>query len=297
MQFSKYHALGNDYLVVEGQEARDKLNASHVVQICAPHFGMGADGILVREADLAKNRFRIRILNPDGSEAEKSGNGLRIFARYLWDQKAVGEEAFEVVTSGGLVTCLVSENGRTVSVDMGRITFHSHDIPVIGRPRDVLDESLSVNGRKFNFSAASIGNPHCVIVQDTISPEETRTWGPLIETESCFPNLTNVQFLKILDRRNIQIEIWERGAGYTLASGTSSCAAAAVAHKLNLCDAHVTVHMPGGKLIIELSDDFAVRMTGPVVKVADGRLCEELFKDGQRLANAGFREAETTDRS
>lgn len=279
MDFSKYHALGNDYVVVEAAHVGNALTPEAVARICLRNFGLGADGILIHEIEPEPGVFHVRILNPKGSEAEKSGNGLRIFSRYLWDQGAVGGDPFPVATAGGRVTCQVCDKGRTVTVDMGHVSFHSHDIPVTGLPREVIQENVIVNGRRLKFSAASIGNPHCVIVSNEISEQETRSLGPLLETESLFPNLTNVQFAKVIDRANIQIEIWEREAGYTLASGTSSCAAAAVAHRLGLCDSEVSVHMPGGTIAIEIGEDFAVRMTGPVVKVAEGRLSNEILEE------------------
>jgi diaminopimelate epimerase len=145
-----------------------------------------------------------------------------------------------------------------------------------GPRREVLGEKVSVGGRTFTVSAATIGNPHCVLLLPEISPALARQFGPLLETHASFPKRTNVQFLKVIDRENIQIEIWERGAGYTLASGSSSSAAAAVAHRLGRCEKAVTVHMPGGKIFIEIGDDFSIRMTGPVTKVAEGVIAEEM---------------------
>jgi diaminopimelate epimerase len=279
MKFSKYHALGNDYVVIEAAEAAGRLTPELVRRICVRNFGLGADGILLREADPQPGRFHVRFLNPNGSEAEKSGNGLRIFARYLWDHEAVAEDQeFPVETAGGMVTCKVSHRGRVVTVAMGRVSFHSHDVPVTGPPREVIQEELVVNGARLTFTAANIGNPHCVVFREKASAEEIQRLGPLIETETVFPNLTNVQFVEVLDRENLRIEIWERGTGYTLASGTSSCAAAAVAKRLDLCENMVSVHMPGGKLRIEINDDYSVRMTGPVVKVADGELSREALE-------------------
>lgn len=136
----------------------------------------------------------------------------------------------------------------------------------------------SQEGTSFEFCAATIGNPHCIILSDNISPELARQYGPIIETHPLFPNRTNVQFLKVIDRRNIQIEIWERGAGYTLASGSSSTAAAAVAHKLGLCDSDITVHMPGGNLALSFSKDFIATMTGPVTRVCEGKMDPEMFE-------------------
>jgi diaminopimelate epimerase len=280
VRFSKYHALGNDYLVVEAAEWAAALEPSAVRRVCDRHFGLGSDGILVRQAGATDDQFSVRILNPDGTEAEKSGNGLRIFARYLWDIKLVGAEPFAVATPGGTVRCEVRDRGRLVVVDMGRVRFTSTDIPVAGPAREVVREPLEVRGQTFEFTAATVGNPHCVLVRETVAEEEARTFGPLVETDHRFPRRTNVQFMQVLDRHTVRIEIWERGAGYTLASGSSSCAAAAVACRLGLCDSPVSVHMPGGTLAIEVGADYSVRMTGPVTKVAHGDLCPECLEDG-----------------
>jgi diaminopimelate epimerase len=276
--FSKYHALGNDYLVIEANCGQDLLTPETVRQICHRHFGIGSDGILVRLPPQADELFRLRIWNPDGTEAEKSGNGLRVFARYLWDRQCVGSELFTVATAGGAVTCRVEEHGRSVSVDMGEVSFDSRRIPVQGPPRDVLREMLVLDRRAFEYSAATIGNPHCVLLRDRVSTEEARSLGPLVEMEPRFPNRTNVQFVQVLDRHNIVIEIWERGAGYTLASGSSSCAAAAVVVRLGLCDSPLTVHMSGGSLSIEIDKGYRARMIGPVCKVAEGTLCGEAWQ-------------------
>src|SRR5882724_5311104 len=279
MRFAKYHALGNDYLVIE-ESAETPLDPSVVRRICDRHRGIGSDGILERLAPGGAVAHRVRIWNPDGTEAEKSGNGLRIFARYLWDRDLVDDRPFSVSTAAGPVNCTVEAEGRSVTVEMGRVSFQSADIPVAGPPREVLRETLLVAGQSLEFSAATIGNPHCVILREHVFGEEARTLGPVIESDESFPNRTNVQFLQIIDRANLRIEIWERGAGYTLASGSSSCAAAAVARRLDLCSAEVTVHMPGGALAIEISDAFEVRMTGPVSPIADGELSAEWLNDG-----------------
>ena len=277
MRFAKYHALGNDYLVLEESES-PALTAALVRRICDRHFGFGADGILLRVRAGERDSHRLRIFNPDGSEAEKSGNGLRIFARYLWDRALVGEDPFAVSTLGGEVACTVRGDGRSVTVDMGRASFDSAEIPVAGPRREALRESLVAGGQPLEFSAATIGNPHCVILREHVSADEARALGPLVESDARFPNRTNVQFLQILDRRNLRIEIWERGAGYTLASGSSSCAAAAVARRLGLCDPVVSVHMPGGTLAIEIDASFTLRMTGPVVRIGEGELSAECLE-------------------
>nr|MBP8296399.1 diaminopimelate epimerase [Burkholderiales bacterium] len=271
----RYHAIGNDYIVIPESELSGPLTPAQTRRICHRNYGVGSDGILLHLNDKAGDRFDLRIYNPDGSESEKSGNGLRIFARYLWDRKRVRGEAFEVVTPGGTVTCKVTDDGRSVTVDMGTLTFDSTRIPVAGPAREVLRERFSIGGVDLEYSCASIGNPHCVILRDALSESETRALGPLIEVEPRFPNRTNVQFVQVLDRANIAIQIWERGAGFTLASGSSSSAAAGVAHRLGLCDGEIAVHMPGGTIRIEVGPRFNIRMTGPVTHIADGEIDPE----------------------
>jgi len=247
MKFYKYHALGNDYIVLNPADFPD-WPAPTPVQIrliCHRNFGVGSDGILWGPLPSPLGGHGVRIFNPDGSEAEKSGNGTRIFARFLWDQGIVREPTFAIDTPGG-------------------------------PRRDVINEKLVVQGREFIFCAATIGNPHCVIVLPEISAELARQYGPEIEAAPIFPRRTNVQFMKVLDRRNLQIEIWERGAGYTLASGTSSSAAAAVAFRLGSVDRAVTMHMPGGTLEIEIGEDYRITMTGTATRIAQGVLELEL---------------------
>jgi diaminopimelate epimerase len=271
MKFVKYQALGNDYLVIEPAAIQGYvLSSERVRQVCHRHYGIGADGILFGPLETSEADFGLRIFNPDGSEAEKSGNGLRIFARYLWDTGRAQDRPFTIQTPGGVVRARVHSGGQRVTVDMGRVSFDSGDIPVAGHRREALDETLLIEGQELRYCAATIGNPHCVVLCEVVSAEEAQRLGTLIERQERFPNRTNVQFLQILDRQNIRIEIWERGAGYTLASGSSSCAAAATAHRLGLCDAHITVHMPGGQIEVRLEPDFTVQMTGPVDRVFTG---------------------------
>lgn len=282
MRFYKYHALGNDYIVLDPADFPTWGSGPTVSQIrvvCHRNFGVGSDGILWGPLPSIQSQFGLRIFNPDGSEAEKSGNGLRIFSRYLWDQKRVTTPAFTVETPGGHVQVVIKENGRLLTIAMGSVSFDSAKIPVnlTGAPREVLNEKIQILDREFTYCAATIGNPHCVIPLPAITPELAHKYGPLLETHPNFPRKTNVQFLQVLDRANIRIEIWERGAGYTLASGSSSSASAAVAHRLGLVDRHVTVHMPGGTIGIEIGDNFSISMTGTVNKVAEGHMHPELF--------------------
>jgi diaminopimelate epimerase len=284
MKFSKYHALGNDYLVIHPQDLSFSITSEKIKTICHRNFGIGSDGILLGPLASKTAQFGLRIFNPDGSEAEKSGNGLRIFSRYLWDKGLVSKEPFSIETIGGLVQSVIKDAGKTVQVEMGKVSFWSNDIPVVGDAygglrlrREVIEEKINVSDKTFTFCAATIGNPHCVIPLAEVKPAIAKKYGPILEVHPFFPNRTNVQFMKVLNRNTIQIEIWERGAGYTLASGSSSSAAAAVAHKLGLCDSSITVQMPGGEILIQVNNDFTISMKGAVTKVAEGELSAELF--------------------
>ena len=277
MKFRKYHGLGNDYIVVDARSLALP-SPEEIRRICDRHRGPGSDGILWGPFPAAGANFGLRIFNPDGSEAEKSGNGLRIFSRFLWDEGLVGEAPFTILTPGGRVTSQVLDGGRAVRVEMGRVSFRSDDIPAAGPSREVLREQLEVGGESLTICAASIGNPHCVVLCDRVSSELAHRLGPLVERHPLFPRRTNVQFMQVLGPSAIRIEIWERGAGYTLASGSSSSAAAAVAHRLGLCGPQVTVHMPGGTLDIRISPAFEITMTGPVARVYDGEVSSEVFE-------------------
>ena len=256
LRFVKYQALGNDYLVVE--PADPAVTPDRVRRLCDRHFGVGADGVLVPAPPPPGADFALAIWNPDGSEAEKSGNGLRIFARWLWDRGRVTSEAFTVETKGGRVRCQVRDGGARIVVEMGRARFGA------------VDETLALAGGPVRFTAVDLGNPHCVVRSDEISPELARRLGPQLETHPRFPGRTNVQLVKVLARDRIQLEIWERGAGYTLASGSSSCAAAAAAVRWGACAGAVSVVMPGGTLAIGVAPDFELTMEGPAERVFEG---------------------------
>jgi len=276
LQFYKYHALGNAYIVLERETPPAPLSNALIRRLCDRHYGIGADGVLVGRRE-ARAPFSLRIFNPDGSEAEKSGNGIRIFARYLWDCGRVGTEPFEVSTPSGAVLCRIENSGGAVIVDMGRATFSNSAIPVTGKTREVIDEEMRIGAQVLRVTAVSMGNPHCVVLCDEIEPSLAQRLGPLIERHHWFPHRTNVQFVKVIDRNRIRMEIWERGAGYTLASGSSSCAAAAACVRLGLCDGRITVAMPGGELVVEVSPEYEVTMTGPAAKIAEGMLSSEFL--------------------
>jgi len=280
----KYHALGNDYLVVDPEEFKLSLSADAIAALCDRNRGIGSDGILYGPLPPADNltfaasgAFLLRIFNPDGSEAEKSGNGLRIFALYLYESGRVDEAPFHVMTKGGLVECRILPGDgreRSIIVAMGKAQF----LP--GSP------SLSFDGAEYRAVRVSMGNPHCVLLGMSPSAELAKRIGPLVELHPDFPNRTNVQFLEVLDRSNIRIEIWERGAGYTLASGTSSCAAAAAAKHLSLVGDVVTVHMPGGSLEIDMSEE-NIKMTGPAVRTFDARFSPHIISLARAVNEEG----------
>jgi diaminopimelate epimerase len=280
VRFAKYHGLGNDYLVVEPGEFPLKAAPEVARRACHRNTGVGADGLLVGPLPTAASApWSLRIFNPDGSEAEKSGNGLRIFARHLWDTGRVDEAPFEISTAGGVAPIRIGSGATSIEVGMGVATFSSADLGLEGPTREVLEESLEVAGERLRIAAVSVGNPHCVVLNGPASAERARALGPLIESNRLFPRRTNVQLLEVLDRKSIKIEIWERGAGYTLASGSSACAAASAAHRLGWCDGEISVHMPGGVLEISIDSERRVTQRGPVTKVAEGWIVREAFGD------------------
>ena len=270
VHFVKYHGLGNDYLVIDPKVHDVELTPEAIRLICDRNFGIGSDGILYGPLE-SNEGPRVRIFNPDGSEAEKSGNGLRIFAKYLFERGYVEGREFTIVTAGGIArTRIEDEHASLITIEMGKITFLSTEIPVAGEERLVIDEELEIDGATYKVTCLSVGNPHCVIPTDDVSEAKARQLGPHVENHEMFPNRINMQLLKVIDRANIEIRIWERGAGYTLASGSSSCAAAAAARELGLVDKEVTAKMPGGSLLVEILDGGQILMTGPVEGVFEG---------------------------
>lgn len=277
--YHKYHGLGNDYIVIDPNNSNFKPLPENIKLICHRNYGIGSDGILY--GPIRKNgQIELKIFNPDGSEAEKSGNGLRIFSRYIFENNFTGgEKNFKILTKAGLVEShILCDDSSLIRISMGKAEFNPEKIPVTSRKNIFFDERIEIKGRFYLANAVSIGNPHCVIFFDDLNPDLLKIAGPVIENLPIFPNRTNVQFVKILDRNNIQIEIWERGAGYTLASGSSSCAAAAASFKKGLADNDITVHMAGGKLSIAIDNDFNIDMTGPVEAVSSGYFSGDLLK-------------------
>jgi diaminopimelate epimerase len=285
-QFVKSHGLGNDYFVLDQSQLSFDLTPEVVQLLCHRNYGIGSDGILLLVPS-DKADFGLRILNPDGSEAEKSGNGLRIFAKYLFEHGHTEKEVFKISTLGGVVTVELETTDDIVpfvTVEMGEATFQSNLIPVAGEEREVVDEEINVDGELLRFTAVSVGNPHCVVFVDELEEGYIRKLGPLLETHELFPNRINVQFAKPLSREKVQILIWERGAGYTLASGSSSCAVASACVKNGLTDGNVTVSMPGGDLDINIRNDWSIKMRGAVEEVAEGTLSIDLLKRIEMLS-------------
>jgi len=280
--FVKSHGLGNDYITLNQTEITFDLTEQAIVRICDVHFGIGSDGILLNVPS-KKADFGLRILNPDGSEAEKSGNGLRIFAKYLFDYGFTKSKVFSIETLGGLVKAEVVEekNGKayTIKVDMGKAIFKSKKIPVDCANEECIGEVLKLKDRDYEINCVSVGNPHCVVLKDELDEEEIRIYGSEIENHSMFPNRINVQFAKILSPNEVEVIIWERGAGWTLASGSSSCAVACTVVKRGLTERNLSIKMPGGNLAIEIDEDWEIRMTGEVREIASGTLGAELLQD------------------
>ncbi len=289
-QFIRSHGLGNDYLVMDPAQLSFKLTPQNIIRICNRNTGVGSDGILVlepAEGSLAK----LRIYNPDGSEAEKSGNGLRIFCKFLFEHGYTEKSFFQIETAGGKVQAqlhLVVGKAVAVTVEMGKASFDADKIPVkncVGEvvrfplPLTIPPEAGGLKIETLEATCVTVGNPHCVVFFETLkeADEKIHLWGPLLERHPAFPNRSNVQFVKVDNDKEISVRIWERGAGYTLASGSSSCAAAAACVKTGRTGRDLTVHMPGGDLSIKVSENFDLTMRGPVEEICLGHVSGELL--------------------
>jgi diaminopimelate epimerase len=282
--FFRGHGLGNDYLVMDPKDLTFKLTPKTIKAICDRNWGLGSDGILALVPS-KKADFGLRIFNPDGSEAEKSGNGLRIFARYLHATGKTKKKRFTVETKGGLVSIdlQVDRHGDTAAatVEMGIATFKPDALPCSLDVPELIQQPIEAAGRSLIFTGVSVGNPHCVVFKpagESWSREELLALGPALEHHRLFPKRTNVQLVVPTGRNEVFILIWERGAGETQASGSSSCAAASAAVRLGLVKSPVTVKMPGGVLNIDVAPDFSLTMKGPVAEVARGTLSPSFIR-------------------
>jgi diaminopimelate epimerase len=257
MRFSKWHGLGNDYLLVQRADLDAPLTPDRVRRLCDYHFGVGSDGVL-EIVSANGDRAELVIWNPDGSTAELSGNGTRIAARWL--ARRSGADTVRLQVGPREVVARMS-GGLQVEMDIGAVE--------VGEP-----ETLAVDGGPIELTTASVGNPHAVVRMEP-NREALLRLGPLIENHERFPERTNVQLARVDGPHDLTVAVWERGAGETLASGTSAVACAAVAVARGWCESPVTVHLAGGDLLVELDADRNARLTGPAQEIFTGETAEE----------------------
>lgn len=291
MEFTKYHSLGNDYLVYDCNRNKRTLTADAIRAVCHRQYGFGADGILLGPF-FTREGIRLQIFNPDGSMAEKSGNGLLIFAKYLKDAGYIQKKEFELLiekkegeddATTAVQIRYNNELGTSMTVGMGKLLFTPEEVGCSYRPEEIddtqeyelVDVPLKFGNYTYRCTCVSIGNPHCVLPFKTVTKSIVCDVGEKIENSAYFSKGINTQIAQVIDHHNIQIEIYERGAGYTLASGSSACAAVGAMHKMRFVDSKVWVHMPGGKLLVSVDEAWNVEMTGTVSSIGTMRLSAE----------------------
>ena len=273
----RYHGLSNDYVVFDPNKNELELTPGNVKMICDRNAGLGADGVLEGPV-IKEDGMHVKVWNPDGSESETSGNGVRIFAKYLMDHEYVKEQKFSIQTLSGPIEVECLNNRATeFRVKMGKASFISREIPVTGEVREVINESFTFHNKEYKATCLTVGNPHCIIFMNQVTPELAKELGPYVENADEFPEKMNLQICRKIDTGNLDIEIWERGSGYTKASGTGSCAAAVAAYRLGLVENRVNVNQPGGMIQIDIKDDDTIYMTGTVGYVADMSVAESFF--------------------
>lgn len=278
-KFTKWQGCGNDFVLFDCLHEDIEDYAALARKVCDRHYGVGADGILV-VLPSAQADFRMRIFNTDGSEAEMCGNGIRCFARYLYDFGLTKKTCFTVETGAGiLVPEIVLDGGRVkgVKVDMGEPHLLGEEIPVVGFDgQQVIDQSMHVDGQEYRFTAVSMGNPHCVIFVEDAEKFPICELGHKFEVHEFFPKKTNTEFVQVRDRQHVRMRVWERGAAVTLACGTGSCATVVAGILNNRLDrqAEVEVELDGGRLLIHWADNNHVFMTGPAELVFSGDLAD-----------------------
>ena len=276
-EFTKWQGCGNDFVLFDCRQDVPADYAKLAQQVCDRHYGVGADGILVvLPSDCAD--FRMRIFNTDGSEAEMCGNGIRCFARYIYDFGLTDKTCFTVETGAGvLVPEIILENGQVtgVKVDMGEPHLLGEEIPVTGFDgQRVIDEPLIVDGKTYRMTAVSMGNPHCVIFVDDAENFPIYELGRQFESHALFPKKTNTEFVEVKDRRHVRMRVWERGAAVTLACGTGSCATVVAGILNDKLDREAEVQLDGGRLIVKWAENNHVFMTGPAELVFSGKLTD-----------------------
>lgn len=266
------HGLGNDFILIDCRDkaVRDQLAGigDFSRRLCHRRFGIGADQLLLLYPSAAAD-FRMLIFNADGTEVEMCGNGIRCFARFIWDRGLSGKERLSVETLAGIIK--PEQDGRMVKVDMGQPVLEGRLIPVAvdGMVRDF---PLKIEDEEFLITAVSMGNPHAVIFVGEVDNVDLNTYGPLIENHDLFPKRTNVEFVQVFDTGRIKMRVWERGAGETMACGTGASAAAVAANLKGLTGRRVKVLLAGGELLIDWKEDQHVYMTGPAEQVFEGTI-------------------------
>ncbi|MGI5911770.1 MAG: diaminopimelate epimerase [Syntrophomonadaceae bacterium] len=275
MKFTKMHGLGNDFVIMEASswtEASRYQNYASI--ICDRNFGVGADGLIITGPHNHMDIF-MRIFNPDGSEPEMCGNGIRCVARYAYEHGLVQNQNISVLTQAGTIypEILLNDNQvEAIKVDMGIPILERELIPLKGQG-DNIGICLKVPGLDFIITAVSMGNPHCIVFVDNVENFPVHIWGPLLENHEMFPARTNVEFVQIINKNELSMRVWERGAGTTLACGTGACASLVASVLNNKTSRKAIVHLPGGDLYIEwLENDNHVYMTGPATEVFYGNL-------------------------
>lgn len=271
MTFAKMHGIGNDFVMLDGirETFSDDELRRLAVEMCDRRFGVGSDGIILACRGTAVP-LRMRMFNPDGSEGEMCGNGVRCLARFLVDQGHATGPRIEVETGAGVLVLNLQDDGQ-VTVDMGKARLTRGEIGMLGAPDEqFLSQPIVVGDLELKGTAVSMGNPHVVFIVDDVDAVPLETWGPLFENHQLFPNRTNVHFIQALSRSHLKQRTWERGAGITLACGTGACSSAVAGFLNGVSDRRVTVSLPGGDLQIEYKEDGTVFMTGPAQTVFKG---------------------------
>ena len=278
MLFSKMHGLGNDFIVIDARGKEDLDYNNLAKRMCHRYIGVGADGLLlVLDSDVAD--IRMRIINSDGSEAEMCGNGIRCFSKYVFERGIVKKDKFRVETLAGIIEpeLILNEYGlvEKVKVNMGKPSLKRKDIPMQGDPEsDAINTSIEVDGKEYKITSLLMGVPHTVLFVDDVEKVDIYTLGPKIERHEAFPRKTNVNFVQVIDKNNIKVRTWERGAGATFACGTGSCASVIAANLNGLTERKANVHLYFGTLEIEWQEDGTVFMTGPAEEVFVGEYLE-----------------------
>ncbi|MEV5024892.1 diaminopimelate epimerase [Paenibacillus sp. LPE1-1-1.1] len=276
MNFTKMNGLGNDFVVIAGEQQLPADAAELAIRLCNRFFGVGADGLVyILPSEIAD--FRMRIINSDGSEAEQCGNAIRCVAKYVYDNGLTDKEEITIETlgAGAQKVQLTVDNGEvsSVRVDMGEPILNGLQVPTTIDAERVIEHPIEVDGREFRFTAVSMGNPHCVIYVDDAVNFDLNTWGPKLETHPLFPRKINVEFVTVNSRSQTDMRVWERGAGPTLACGTGACATVVASVLNGATDRTATVSLKGGDLLIEWNEsDNHVYMTGPAAVSFRGSL-------------------------